>query len=106
MGALFSIFAATSPADETLWAMMTRTLQESGSIERAVFILLIGFSLVSWSIIFWKLFSFYEARRNSKRFMAVFDGADSFGEAMTHGSSTGQSPLLAVFKAGMLTLEN
>ena len=104
MNGLFLIFAADAP-DETLWSMVSKTMNESGSVEKAVFVLLIGFSLISWSIIFWKLFSFYEARRNSAKFMAVFDGADSFGEAMTHGSSTGQSPALAVFKAGMMTLE-
>ena len=60
----------------------------------------------TWSVIFWKLFSFYEARRNTKKFLAVFDGADSFGEAMAHGASAGLSPVLASFKAAMMTLEN
>jgi biopolymer transport protein TolQ len=106
MPASFFILSEGVPADENLWSMVSRTLHDSGSVERAVFVLLIGFSLISWSIIFWKLFSFFEARRNCNKFMAVFDGADSFGEAMTHGSSTGQSPMLAVFKAGMMTLEN
>ena len=105
MNGLFLSLAVDAP-DETLWSMVSKTMNESGSVEKAVFVLLIGFSLISWSIIFWKLFSFYEARRNSAKFLAVFDGADSFGEAMTHGSSTGQSPVLAVFKAGMITLEN
>lgn len=93
-------------ADDTLWDMLSKTMSESGGVEKSVFYMLIGFSLVSWSIIFWKLFSFFEARRNSNKFLAVFDGADSFGEAMAHGSGTGQSPVMAVFKAAMLTLEN
>lgn len=106
MDAPFFFLAELAPADETLWSMVSRTLSESGSVEKAVFVLLIGFSMISWVTIFWKLFTFYEARANSKKFMAVFDGAESFGEAMSHGASTGQSPMLAVFKAGMLTLEN
>ncbi|HLX64409.1 MAG TPA: MotA/TolQ/ExbB proton channel family protein [Planctomycetota bacterium] len=93
-------------ADETLWDMLSKTLNESGGVEKAVFYLLIGFSLVSWSIIFWKLFTFYEAKRNTKRFLSVFDGAESFGEAMAHGSGTGQSPVLAVFKGAMYALDN
>ena len=93
-------------ADDTLWDMLSKTMSESGGVEKAVFYMLIGFSLVSWSIIFWKVFSFFEARNSSKKFLAVFDGADSFGEAMAHGASTGQSPIMTVFKAAMLTLEN
>lgn len=92
--------------EDTLWDMLSKTMSESGSVEKAVFFLLIGFSVISWTIIFWKLFSFYEARRNSTKFITVFDNADSFGEALAHGSSTGNSPHLAVFKAAMLTLEN
>src|SRR5947209_12682373 len=86
-------------ADDTLWDMFNKTMTTSDGVERTVFYLLIGFSMASWSIIFWKLFSFFEARRNSGKFLAVFDGADSFGEAMAHGSGTGQSPIFAVFKA-------
>ncbi len=93
-------------ADDTLYDMLSKTMSDSGGVEKAVFYMLIGFSLVSWSIIFWKLFSFFEARSNSKKFLAVFDGADSFGEAMAHGSGTGQSPVMAVFKAAMLNLES
>lgn len=93
-------------ADETLWDMLSKTMSESGGVEKTVFYLLIGFSLVSWSIIFWKLFTFFEARKNIKKFLAVFEGAESFGEAMAHGSGAGQSPVLAVFKGAMLTLDS
>jgi len=93
-------------AEDTLWDLISKTLSESGGVEKTVFYLLIAFSLASWSIIFWKLFSFFEASRNSKKFLAIFDGADSFGEAMAHGSSTGQSPAMSVFKAAMQTLEH
>ena len=93
-------------ADDTLYDMLSKTMNESGGVEKAVFYMLIGFSLASWSIIFWKIFSFFEARRNGQKFLAVFDGADSFGEAMAHGSGTGPSPVMAVFKAAMLNLEN
>ncbi|MEI6233847.1 MAG: MotA/TolQ/ExbB proton channel family protein [Planctomycetota bacterium] len=93
-------------ADDTLYELLNKTMSDSGGVEKAVFYMLIGFSLISWSIIFWKLFSFFEANGNTRKFLAIFDGADSFGEAMAHGSSTGQSPVMSVFKAAMLTLEN
>lgn len=93
-------------AEETLWEMISKMLSGSGGVEKVVFYLLIGFSLVSWSIIFWKLFTFYEARKNMQKFLSVFEGAESFGEAMAHGSGAGPSPVLSVFKGAMATLEN
>jgi len=90
---------------ESLWDLVSRTVSASGSIEKAVFVLLVVFSVASWSIIFMKLCALYVVRRNSFRFLTLFGGADSLGAVLTAEHSVGQSPLLAVFKAALRTLE-
>src|SRR5258708_762771 len=92
--------------EETLWSVIARTIQQSGSIEKAVFFLLVALSLVSWTIIFWKISALLEMRRNSQRFMAVFDSADSFGAAAGGAQAAGPSAFAAVFRAAVDALEN
>jgi biopolymer transport protein TolQ len=92
--------------DENLWTLISNTVSASGSIEKAVFFLLAGLSLVSWCLFFVKLFDVIQSRRNSQRFLELFEGADRFGSVMTAGHTVGNSPLMAIFKSGMATLEN
>jgi biopolymer transport protein TolQ len=92
--------------DESLWTLVSNTVNGSGSIEKSVFYLLACFSLVSWVLVFMKLYDVIQSRRNSQRFLELFDGADRFGAVMTAGHTVGNSPLMAIFKAGMATLEN
>jgi len=92
--------------DENLWTLVSNTVSGSGSIEKSVFYLLTAFSLVSWCLFFIKLYDVIQSRRNSQRFLELFDGADRFGSVMTASHTVGLSPLLAIFKAGMATLEN
>lgn len=92
--------------DENLWSLVSNTVSASGSIEKAVFLLLAAFSLISWCLFFIKLYDVVQSRRNSMRFLELFDGADRFGSVMTACHTVGLSPLVAIFKAGMATLEN
>src|SRR5262252_2661668 len=92
--------------EENLWTLISNTVSASGSIEKAVFFLLAGLSIVSWCLFFTKLYDVLKSRRNSQRFLELFDGADRFGSVMTASHTVGNSPLLSVFKAGMATLEN
>lgn len=91
--------------EENLWSLVNRTLSTCGSIEKAVFALLIVFSFASWCIIFMKLYTLHVTRRNSARFLTLFGSADSFGAVLTAEYSLGPSPLLAVFRAAVRTLE-
>jgi len=92
--------------EDNLWTLVSNTVSASGSIEKAVFYLLTAFSLVSWCLFFVKLYDVLQSRRNSVRFLELFDGADRFGSVMTASHTVGTSPLVAIFKAGMATLEN
>jgi biopolymer transport protein TolQ len=99
----FTLAAAT---DENLWELITRTVGESGTIEKAVFFLLAAFSIISWCVVVLKVYDLYHARRSSERFLLLFDSAENFGEVLTAAHSVGRSPALTIFKAALTTLEN
>jgi biopolymer transport protein TolQ len=92
-------------SDETLWTLVTRTVSESGGIEKGVFFLLAALSVVSWCIVILKLADLNAARRGGERFLLLFDSAENFGEIMTAAHSVGRSPQLTIFKAGLGALE-
>jgi len=91
--------------EENLWSLVSRTVNQSGGIEKAIFFLLLGFSLISWCLMFVKSYDIHLARRNGIRFMELFDGADRFGSIMNTIHTVGPSPLANIFKAGMVVLE-
>ncbi|HYG74897.1 MAG TPA: MotA/TolQ/ExbB proton channel family protein [Planctomycetota bacterium] len=92
--------------EENLWSLISRTVMQSGSIEQAVFFLLVGFSLISWTLVLWKICALYECRKNGQKFMTVFNGADSFGTVLTAEATVGASPLLSIFKSAVQAMEN
>ena len=86
------MFPILADGEENLWSLVTRTVNQSGGIEKAVFFLLLAFSLVSWCLIFIKLYDIWIARRNGLRVLQIFDGADRFGSVMTALATAGPSP--------------
>ncbi|HEY3319683.1 MAG TPA: MotA/TolQ/ExbB proton channel family protein [Planctomycetota bacterium] len=102
----FLSLAVEGGAEENLWTLVSRTVSNSGSIEKAVFVLLVIFSLISWTLVLWKLCALYEVRRNGQRFLKVFNEADSFGTVLTAELTIGASPLLGVFKAAVHAMES
>jgi biopolymer transport protein TolQ len=91
--------------EENLWTLVSKTVTESGSIEQAVFFLLLAFSIACWCIVFLKITDLQAAQKNGAQFMKLFEGADSFGAVMTGGHSAGESPQAAIFKAALTSLE-
>ena len=92
--------------EENLWSLVSRTVNQSGGIEKAIFFLLLGFSLISWCLMFVKFYDIHISRRNGNRFLELFDGADRFGSIMNTIHTVGPSPLANIFKAGMSALES
>jgi len=91
--------------DQNLWTLVSKTVSESGSIEQAVFFLLVALSLVSWCIMLMKLLDFHQAKSNGGKFSDLFESADNFGAVMTGAHTVGPSPQLEIFKAAMHSLE-
>jgi biopolymer transport protein TolQ len=69
---------------------------------RGVLILLAVFSLVSWAIILYKGFSLLQARRQSEAFLDVFRRSAKFSEVNSVCGQLKASPLVGVFQAGYL----
>ena len=100
------IHMVLADGEENLWSMVSTTVEKSGGIEKAVFFLLLGLSLVSWCLMFIKFYDVYVARRNGQRFLEVFDGSDRFGSVLTAIHTVGPSPLASIFRSGMAALES
>ncbi|MGE0826453.1 MAG: protein TolQ [Candidatus Binatia bacterium] len=72
----------------------------SGPVVQMVLYLLLGFSIVSWGIVFYKFLQIYRARRQSERFATVFWETKNFSAIHTAALEMRESPVAQVFRAG------
>ncbi len=76
-----------------LQADLTQLLLQTGWVARFVLLILLGFSVFSWAVIYRKYTTFRRSRAQTARFLEVFRTAQSFPEAR---------PLVATFAATTL----
>ena len=76
----------------------------SGLTARVVLVLLVLFSLLSWAIIIYKGMSLHRAHAESETFLDVFRKSNKFSEVNSVCSQLKSSPLVGVFQAGYLEL--
>ena len=81
---------------ETIVQMVTG----SGAVVQAVLFLLLGFSVVSWAIIFTKSRQMRRAERESERFIDIFWDAKNLTAINTTSLDLKESPVAQVFRAG------
>jgi biopolymer transport protein TolQ len=74
----------------------------AGWVERSVLVLLLVFSLVSWAIILYKGAALSRARSQSHVFLDVFRRSAKFSEVNAVCPQLKASPLVGVFQAGYL----
>ncbi|MBI4639379.1 MAG: protein TolQ [Candidatus Tectomicrobia bacterium] len=79
---------------------------QAGPIVKLVLILLVGFSVVSWGIIFQKLRMIRKAQKDSERFLDIFWSGVNLSAVYSACRNMEASPLARVFLAGYLELEN
>ncbi len=79
-------------------------IADSSPISKTVLLLLALFSIVSWSVIFYKLWTFQRARRQSASFLDVFRRSNKFSEVQAVCRSLNESPLVGMFQAGYTEL--
>ena len=65
---------------------------------------LILFSIVSWGIIFYKLWTFNRIQSQSSRFLEIFRRSTKFSEVQAVCQSLNDSPLVGIFLAGYAEL--
>jgi len=76
----------------------------SGLAAKVVLVLLVLFSLVSWAIIIYKGLALHRARTQSETFLDVFRKSNKFSEVSSVCAQLKSSPLVGVFQAGYMEL--
>lgn len=72
----------------------------SGPVAKAVLLILIVFSVLSWAIVFYKAVHFRKAEQQTRAFLDVFRRSSKFSEVQAVCRSLGDSPLVGLFQAG------
>jgi biopolymer transport protein TolQ len=85
-----------------VWQM----LADTGLVARAVLLILLFFSVLSWAIIFRKHQSYKAARRASRDFLKVFRSSKKLSDIRASCQVLKASPLVEVFLAGYREIEN
>lgn len=80
-------------------------LAGTGPVVLGVFVILIFFSVVSWAIIFFKLFQIHKANSESVRFMDFFWKTKRFDTIAAQADRFSSSPLVMLFNEGYSELK-
>lgn len=95
-------------ATATAWLLqsdLTRLLAQTGWVARVVLLILLGFSVLSWAIIYRKYTLFRRAWAQTEKFLETFRAAQRLPEARPLASAFPATPLAPVYAAGMRELE-
>ena len=87
-------------ANSTVIALVAR----SSPVAKFVLLILALFSIISWGIVLYKLWTFNRAARQSSRFIDVFRRSSKFSEVQSVCHSLADSPLVGLFQAGYAEL--
>ena len=85
------------------WLAAARNTSVS-PITKAVLLILLIFSAVSWGIILYKFWQFRRAERQSARFLDVFRKSSKFSEVQAVCPTLRASPLVGLFQSGYAEL--
>jgi biopolymer transport protein TolQ len=83
---------------------LSTLLQQTGWVARVVLLLLLGFSLFSWALIFYKLRLFKRINQQTALFLRIFRSNKILPDPKQMGA--GGSPLESVYAAGYRELES
>jgi biopolymer transport protein TolQ len=92
--------AADPAASHDLLTLVAR----SSLFSKLVLLILILFSVVSWGVILYKLWSLGRAERQSAAFLDVFRKSSKFSEVQAVCKNLSDSPLVGIFQAGYAEL--
>ncbi len=81
-------------------------LQQTGWVARIVLLILLGFSLFSWAIIFQKYRRFRAIEQQTSQFLQLFRAVERLPTPNSLGTVAANSPLAAIYTAGYRELES
>lgn len=104
---LSSLWALTAQAEVPtgLKGSVTALAVESDIVVQFVLFLLSAASVISWTIIFAKIYQLWTARKASQRFAAVFWGTEDLSSINTASLELQASPTAMVFQSGYRLLQ-
>jgi biopolymer transport protein TolQ len=76
-----------------------------GPVGYAIIFILLGFSIMSWAVIFYKSRLLKSARKESQKFIELYNENSDLGEVYTATVAFRVAPVVRVFKAGYLDLQ-
>jgi biopolymer transport protein TolQ len=79
-------------------------IASSSLVVKTVLLILALFSILSWSIVLYKLWTFRRAERQTSSFLDVFRRSSKFSEVQAVCRSLNDSPLVGLFQAGYVEL--
>ena len=94
---------ATAPATALSGGFLD-LIKDSSPISQFVLAVLVVFSIVSWGIILYKLWTFNRIQAQSSRFIEIFRRSTKFSEVQAVCQSLNDSPLVGIFLAGYAEL--
>jgi biopolymer transport protein TolQ len=92
-----------APAPEAA-ADFTQLILGAGPEVKAVVLILLAFSVLSWAIVLYKVFAFRRIEDQSRTFLDIFRRSSKFSEVQAVCNSLVASPLVGMFQAGYAEL--
>ena len=83
---------------------LLQLVARSSPVSKIVLLVLVLFSITSWAIILYKLWTLSRAERQSSSFLDVFRRSSKFSEVQAVCKTLAESPLVGVFQAGYTEL--
>jgi len=91
------LFAPTAVPSSTDFVYLIRN---ASLVVKFVMLLLLTFSVISWAVILFKSLEYSRARRNSQKFLDLFQKSKNFGEILKNSALFVNNPLGEIFKSG------
>jgi biopolymer transport protein TolQ len=101
----FGLLAVQTGIPSSLSSSVAGLAAESDIVVQGVLLLLIVSSILSWTIIFAKVYQLWAARKASQRFTSVFWGTEDLSSIHTAALEMGASPTAVVFQTGYNALQ-
>jgi biopolymer transport protein TolQ len=83
---------------------IVRLVADATVIGKLVLLILLIFSAISWAVIFYKIWSFRRAERQTSTFLGVFRKSAKFSEVQAVCPTLAASPLVGLFQSGYAEL--
>jgi len=95
---------ATAPTPSALGGGVVGLIKNSSVDAQIVLGILVVFSIASWGIILYKLWTFNRIQAQTAKFLEIFRRSAKFSEVQAVCQSLGDSPLVGIFLAGYAEL--